>query len=62
MEQIPTWYLYVTDLKTRFDWHPHKSRAELNSQTMLRCLPPEGKPLPEVGTLQGSHWVQGSWV
>ncbi|XP_052267332.1 netrin receptor UNC5B-a-like isoform X2 [Dreissena polymorpha] len=44
-------------LKRQFDWQPYKTRVELNQQTVLRCLPPEGKPLPEVFWLKDGNQI-----
>lgn len=37
-----------SDLRKRFEREPLMTRVQVSKTTQLDCLPPEGKPLPEV--------------
>ncbi|KAK3593613.1 hypothetical protein CHS0354_025501 [Potamilus streckersoni] len=44
-------------LKRRFESEPFSARVKLQDQVMFRCLPPEGKPLPEVFWLKDGQLI-----
>lgn len=54
-----TQYFNITNfllsvLKKKFERHPISVSVEVGQTAVLQCLPPEGKPLPEVNiTLPG---------
>jgi hypothetical protein len=51
-------YLCVTDLKKRFQRIPMSTKEVVGATVELQCLPPEGKPLPDVSTrFVASHVV-----
>lgn len=39
-----------SDLRKRFEREPLMTRVQVSKTTQLDCLPPEGKPLPEVSS------------
>lgn len=42
--------IFILDLRKKFEREPISVAAELGETAVLQCLPPEGKPLPEVKT------------
>ncbi|XP_053392555.1 netrin receptor UNC5C-like isoform X2 [Mercenaria mercenaria] len=47
----------IAYLKKAFSDPPHGTRVELKGQALLRCLPPDGKPLPEVFWLKNGNEI-----
>ena len=41
-------FFSFSDLKRKFERNPHPVKIELEKMTVLSCLPPTGRPLPEV--------------
>ncbi|XP_060560218.1 netrin receptor UNC5B-a-like isoform X3 [Ruditapes philippinarum] len=50
-------HVEVAYLRKTFADPPHGARVELKGQTLLRCLPPDGKPLPEVYWLKNGQEI-----
>lgn len=50
LSNILNFNYFILDLRKKFEREPISVAAELGETAVLQCLPPEGKPLPEVKT------------
>lgn len=50
--------IFILDLRKKFEREPISVAAELGETAVLQCLPPEGKPLPEVKTQKPFYEIE----